>query len=140
MRRHDEFLDHLAHVPMFSACSKKELSLVARLGAVRQVDAGEQLTTQGRPGSELFVVIGGKADVDRGGTSIATLGPGDFFGELALFDARGVRNATVIATTPMSVLVVSRHDFDRLLEEAPSLTRKLLTGMARRIQELDDRI
>jgi CRP-like cAMP-binding protein len=68
---------------------------------------------------------------------VATLGPGDYFGELALLD-RGLRNATVTALTPMEIIVLPQWDFEQALDEAPGMTRKLLTGMARRLRSLDE--
>lgn len=136
MPRRNTYLDHLARVPLFSRCSQDELKRLARRTTDIHVDAGDTLTREGRAGYEFFVVIDGWAEVSRKGKPVAELGPGDFFGELALLD-RGLRDATVTAVTPMEVIVLAQGDFDAALEEAPRMTRKLLAGMARRLRDLD---
>lgn len=132
----DAYLKHLASVPLFAACSKKELGLVARRAEHLQVDARRVLTTEGATGREFFVILDGKARVTRGGKRVATLGPGDYFGELALLD-RSPRNATVIADTPMEVVILGQREFSGLLDEVPGLGHKLLAGMARRLRDAD---
>lgn len=138
MTKKDQYLDHLAAVPMFSACSKKDLQLVAKTADELTVNAGSELTLEGGSGREFFVIVDGKAKVTRGGKQVATLGPGDFFGELSLLD-KAPRNATVIAETPLDVLVLEQRSFTALLAEVPSIARKLMIGMARRLNELDSK-
>jgi CRP-like cAMP-binding protein len=131
-------LDHLKTIPLFSYCSRKELrTLGARSIGVR-VPAGQTLIQQGDRGGEFFVVLAGQAQVSRDGAVVDTVGPGDFFGELAVLD-HAPRNATVTATDPMEVLVFSRSDFETVLFDAPLMTRRLLTGLARRLRGLDQR-
>jgi len=84
------------------------------------------------------VIVDGKASVVRGKRKVATLGPGAFFGELALLD-RAPRNATVRADTDMELFVIGQREFAGLLDEVPGLAHKLLTGMARRLRESDAR-
>ena len=136
MARSDAYLEHLARVPMFSACSRQELQAVARRSTDITFPAGEVLLREGEPGYEAFVIVDGAVRVARGGEEIAVLGPGDFFGELALLD-RGPRNATVTTLAPTETVVLTLQEFDALLEEAPSITRKLLQGLARRLAEVD---
>ena len=134
--RRDAFLDHLAEVPLFSALSKKDLQLVARRAEDVKVDAGKVLVTEGGAGSEFFVIVDGKARVTRRGKKVAELGPGQFFGDLALLD-RAPRNATVVAETPMEVLVLGQREFAGVIDEVPTLAHKLLTSMAQRLREAD---
>jgi CRP/FNR family transcriptional regulator, cyclic AMP receptor protein len=134
--RRDAFLDHLAQVPLFSALSKKDLGLIAKSAEDVKVDAGKVLVTEGSAGAEFFVIMDGKARVTRRGRKVAELGPGDFFGELALLD-RAPRNATVVAETPMEVLVLGQREFGGLIDEVPGLAHKLLAGLARRLREAD---
>ena len=101
--------------------------------------AGEPLVREGDVGHEFYIIVDGKATVSRGGRELATLGPGDFFGELALLDGHR-RNATVTSATPLDVLCVGQQEFAALLSDLPQLSRKLLTGMARRLHELDSRV
>ncbi|MBW3665571.1 MAG: cyclic nucleotide-binding domain-containing protein [Actinobacteria bacterium] len=139
MARMRDYLDHLAQVPLFSRCDKNELKAIARRATELRFEPGRQLVKEGRQGVEFFVIVSGKATVTRGGTEIASLGPGDFFGELALLDNEP-RSASVTVDTPMEALVIDAREFRSLLEDAPQLTFKVLAGMARRIRDLDDRI
>ena len=136
--RRDAFLDHLAEVPLFSAFSKKDLQLVSKNAEDVKVDAGKVLVSEGSAGSEFFIIVDGKARVTRRGKKVAELGPGDFFGDLALLD-RAPRNATVVAETPMEVLVLGQREFAALIDEVPGFAHKLLAGLARRLREADAR-
>jgi CRP/FNR family transcriptional regulator, cyclic AMP receptor protein len=138
MHRLDTKARHLAEVPLFSACSKKDLALLARRGEDVMVDAGKVLVTEGSTGSEFFVIISGKARVTRHRRKVAALGPGDFFGDLALLD-RAPRNASVTADTPMELLVLGQREFAAIIEDVPGFSKKLLAGMARRLREADKR-
>jgi CRP-like cAMP-binding protein len=136
MRRRDAFLDHLAQVPLFSACSKKDLGLVARRVDEVRVPAGKILVSEGETGHEFFVIVDGRARVTRQGKRVATLGPGQAFGELALLD-KHPRNATVIAETDMDLVVLGQREFAGIIDEVPGFARKLLAGMASRLREAD---
>ena len=138
MPKRDVRLEMLARVPMFSACSKKELQLIARRADPLDIDKGQLLVKEGTPGHEFFVIIDGKAKVTRRGRQVAVLGPGSFFGELALLDT-APRNATVTAQTPMEVLILGQREFSGLLAEVPAMSNKVMKGMARRLHELDAR-
>jgi CRP-like cAMP-binding protein len=138
MARKKDYLEHLARVPMFSACSKKDLEAVARQADEVQFEAGDKLMREGEPGREFFVILDGAAEVSRKGKRLGTLGAGGFAGELALLD-RAPRNATVTAMTPVTALVLGQREFSGLLATVPAITQKLLVGMARRLHELDAR-
>jgi len=132
----DAFIDHLSEVPLFSACSKKDLQLVAKRAEDVKVDAGKRLVTEGDTGTEFFVVIDGKATVSKRGQRVAELGPGGFFGELALLD-KAPRNATVTAGTPMELVVLGQREFAGLIDDVPEFAHKLLAGVARRLRQAD---
>lgn len=139
MAKRQAYIQHLSAVPMFSACSKKELTMVARRGTDVVVEPGRVLIREGATGHEFFVIARGEVEVSHDGAAVAKLGPGDFFGELALL-GRTRRSATVTAITELEVIVVSSQEFRALLEEAPNMTFKLLTGMAHRLHELDAKV
>jgi CRP/FNR family transcriptional regulator, cyclic AMP receptor protein len=101
----EEYLNHLASVPLFSGCTTKELRDIAKAAVELTLDEGKEFVTQGDVGREAFVIVEGRADVTRGGQTIAQLGPGDCVGELALLD-HGPRTASVTAATPLTVLVL----------------------------------
>lgn len=132
----EQYLDHLASVPLFSGCTTKELRDIAKATVELTLDEGKEFVTQGDVGREAFIIVDGSADVSRGGKKIATLGPGDCVGELALLD-HGPRTATVVATTPLTVLVLGPREFSGLLDEVPTLNHKILAALASRVRELD---
>jgi CRP-like cAMP-binding protein len=129
-------VDHLSNVPLFSACSKKELTEIARSSDQLSVGDGYALTTQDESSREAFVIMSGKAIVKRNGRKVAELGPGDSVGELGLLD-RGVRTATVVTDGPAEILVVGPREFSTLLQDVPSLSKKLLQHLAATVRELD---
>lgn len=133
-RSQDAKVELLRGVPLFSSCSKRELSRIASLADQIEVPEGKELTREGDQGSEFFVVVEGRARVvvrDRG--RITPLGPGASFGELSLLD-QGPRSATVEAETDMQLLVLNTRSFSSLLAEVPSVARKLLAAMAARLR------
>jgi CRP/FNR family cyclic AMP-dependent transcriptional regulator len=136
MARRDAFVDHLAQVPLFSACSKKDLQLVAKRAEDVKVDGGKQLVSEGEAGTEFFVIIEGNATVSRHGRRVAGLGPGGFFGELALLD-KAPRNSTITADTPMELVVLGQREFAGLIDDVPEFAHKLLAGLARRLRDAD---
>jgi CRP-like cAMP-binding protein len=123
----------LSGVPLFSACSRGELNRIASLVDQVEVPAGKSLAREGDPGWEFFVICEGKAKATKRGRKIASLGPGAFFGEMSLLD-EGPRSATVTAESDMQLLVLSSRSFSALVAENPSVSRKLLRGMAERLR------
>lgn len=134
MRRKDRKVDLLRGVGLFSACTDRELGKVARLVTEVAVPAGRVLVEQGEPGREFFVIRDGSAKVLKNGRKVATLGPGAFFGELALLYG-GPRTATVVADTPMALYALHAQEFSALLEDAPTVPRKILRALAVRLRE-----
>jgi CRP-like cAMP-binding protein len=130
------YLDHLGSVPLFSACSKKELQAIARASVEVDIPDGRTFVEQGETGREAFIIVDGKADVARNGRKIATVGPGSCVGELALLD-RGPRTASVTAKGPLKLLVLGPREFSGLLDEVPTITHKLLASLASQVRELD---
>src|SRR4051794_29090423 len=104
------YLEHLSQVALFSSCSNRDLQKIAKASDEVTIDEERVLVEQDKPGHEFFVIIEGTAAVKRSNRKIATLGPGDHFGELALFDG-GPRTATVVAETPLKVLVLGQREF-----------------------------
>lgn len=128
--------DHLSQVPLFAACSKKELGIIAKATDEISLDDGHVLTTQDDRSSEAFVIVSGKATVKRNGRKVADLGPGAMIGQLGLLD-RGPRTATVTADGPVEVLVIGPREFAALLDDVPSITHKLLRSLAGMVRDLD---
>jgi CRP-like cAMP-binding protein len=139
MHRTNEIDRYLAEIPLFSACSKRELQTVSGLTTALTIPAGKVVTSEGQPGREFVVILDGKATVSIHGTEIATLGRGDFFGEIALLDG-GPRTATVVAETDLVARVISHAEFSQMLEDVPAMARKLLVGVAARLRDADVRL
>jgi CRP/FNR family transcriptional regulator, cyclic AMP receptor protein len=130
--------DLLASVWLFEHCSRKELDGLQRAATALDVPAGRVLATQGETGSEFFVIVDGKAEATRGGTSIGVLGPGTFFGEMALLE-RKPRAATVTTLEPTTVLVVTAREFDDVVKTMPSVDRKMLIALSGRLRDIETR-
>jgi CRP/FNR family transcriptional regulator, cyclic AMP receptor protein len=130
--KHD-VVDQLSRVPLFSGCSRKDLQTIARV--VKDIDHadGVVIAREGEPGVGLFVIVDGTAEVTIGGSKKATLGPGDFFGEIALLDG-GPRTATVTATSDIQMLGLTEWVFRGLMQEHPTIAVKTLQQMAARLR------
>jgi CRP/FNR family transcriptional regulator, cyclic AMP receptor protein len=122
--------DGIGSLPLFSDCTKTERRRVLSLGTTLSIQARTTLTVQGDPGDEFFVAVSGSASCSRAGEVIGLLGPGDFFGEVALLDG-GLRSASVIAESAMTVMVFSRREFGGLLA-MPGVVRRMLPVVASR--------
>jgi CRP-like cAMP-binding protein len=126
--------DLIRGVGLFAGLSQRELGRIATLVDELRVDAGHVLCTEGRPGSEFFVIANGRAEATRHGEHLAFLGPGAFFGEMSLLD-HGPRSATVTATTSMHLLVLDARAFLGLVADHPAVARKVMRGLAERLRE-----
>jgi CRP-like cAMP-binding protein len=135
----DERIRLLRGIWLFSTCNDDELARVAAVAKPREADVGATLTVQGEGGSEFFVIVTGDASAAVDGAEVGTIGPGGFFGEMALIDG-GERVATVTATSPMRLLVLDRHDFNDVLEMAmPQVAPKLLAVVGARMRAIEAR-
>jgi len=132
----DKKIEMLSQVPLFRACTDKELKRIAAIAETVQIGEGEVLTKEGAPGREFYVIAEGKASVTLRGDELAKLGSGDFFGEMALLD-ESPRAATVTAITPMQAYVVASQDFTTLIEDVPIVARQILKGIAQRLREME---
>lgn len=134
----NSYLDSLSQIRLFSSMSRRDLQKIAKASDEIDVPAGKVLVEQGSRGREAFVIIEGTATVKRNGRKVAAFGPGDHFGELALLD-NGSRTATVVADTPMRVLVIGQREFSGVIDEVPGLAHKVLASLASTIRELDQK-
>jgi CRP/FNR family transcriptional regulator, cyclic AMP receptor protein len=135
MLRKDAKIELLKKVPLFSHCNKKQLAAIASFADLVDLPAGTELIREGARGREFMVIVKGAGDVRRKGRKIATIGPGDFIGEMALISG-GPRNATVKTTSDTSLLVVTDREFWRLLDEAPEMQKSMLKALGARLQPL----
>ncbi len=124
-------------LPIFAGCTEAELDEIDQLADEVHVAAGKTVMRQGDLGQEFAVISTGEADVIKDGKVVATLGPGAYFGEVALLDAV-TRTASIVATTDMTLEVIDRRGFNTLLDDLPRLARSMLRGTAKRLAELED--
>ena len=128
----DAKIELLRNVPLFAGCTKKELrELAARTDEI-DLREGYVLMREGRPGREFVVLVEGSARVTRDGNVLADLGEGDWVGEIALL-TNVPRTATVTATSPIRVLVITDRSFRRLVETMPSIALKVLASVGDRL-------
>jgi CRP-like cAMP-binding protein len=116
--------DRLREFPLFADCDTADLKKLTRESAETSVPAGWALIQDETPGDACYVILSGEAKVTKGGDSIATLGTGDIVGEVALLTT-GLRTASVIAVTQLSLLHIKSDAFAHLLEQRPDLRDKL---------------
>jgi hypothetical protein len=124
----------IAKVPLLAALEPGEAQKIAAVFKERRFMAGETVTKEGAGGAALFVIDEGTADVTVGGERRGVLGPGDFFGEIALID-EGARTATVTAATDLVCRGLTVWDFKPLVMQNPGLAWQLLQSLARRLRE-----
>lgn len=136
--RPDKFAT-LRHLPLFAGCTSQELDEIDRLADRVTIEAGRTVIRQGDLGQEFALIIDGEADVMRDDKVVATLGPGDFFGEVALIESIN-RTASVVAKTDLTLEVLDRRGFNTLLDELPRLARSILKGVTHRLAEREEEI
>lgn len=129
-------LDVLRHVPIFQGLSARSLKRVRDIAEEVRYMEGARVVKAGDEGDSFFVMVSGQAKVVSGsGKVLARLLPGDFFGEISLLDG-GERTATVIAETPLAMLMVQRSRFHRMLAEDPTVTISMLKQVAQRLRRM----
>ncbi len=126
-------IDMLKKVPLFAGLDNKELQEIARSMRERRFKAGDTVTQEGAGGVGFFVVEEGQADVNVGGESKGSVGPGDYFGEIALIN-ESPRTATLTARTDMLCYGMTPWDFRPLVETNSTIALKLLTAMAEKMR------
>jgi CRP-like cAMP-binding protein len=133
----DTKVESLRRAPLFENLSKSELEHLAKRTEDLEVEPGKVLCREGEPAQEFFVIIDGEVEVTRNGERIRTLGPGDFFGEIALLEDIP-RTATVTAITPLRFFVLTRQSFWSMVESMPDVDRKILRALAKRALATSD--
>ncbi|MCD6015367.1 MAG: cyclic nucleotide-binding protein [Solirubrobacterales bacterium] len=131
----DRKMEALKRAPLFEDLARKELVQLARVSEDLEVPAGRVLCEEGEIGHEFFVIVDGEIEVTRNGRRVATRSSGDFFGEIALIEEIP-RTATVTAKTPLRFFVLTRQAFAEMIDANPSVERKVLRALARRVVEL----
>ena len=130
---HDTKVDALAKAPLFAALSRQELGELAKATEDLEDEEGKTLTREGDLGREFFVIVDGDVSVTQDGNEIRRLGPGDFFGEIALIYDNARRTATVTAASPLRFFVLTRQSFRSLLEHQPEIEEKVMAALEERL-------
>ncbi len=128
----------IAKVPLFAGLEKRDLDRIADSFKERNYDAGDAIATEGQGAAGFFVIGEGTAKVTVQGKDRATLGPGDYFGEIALID-EGARTATVTAETAMTTYAMTFWEFRPIVETDARIAWKLVQALAHRLREADAR-
>ena len=128
--------EQLATVPLLASLSPDQLEAVASLTELRSEPAGTQLVGEGASGYSLFIIVEGTATVTGETTELSTLGPGDFFGEIALLGDEGRHTATVTATSPVTLAVMFGSDFRVFERDFPDAARQMKEAMDDRLTSL----
>lgn len=125
----------LSQITLFSDLSKADVKKIERLMTPVSIKAGREFITEGKPGREAFILVEGTASVHHGKRLVATLGPGDVIGEMSVL-AGFPRSATVRAETDLTCEVLNRREFSSLLDEVPTIARKIMVAAIKRVHEL----
>ncbi len=126
-------IEMLKRVPLFAECSKKELAEIALITDEIGLKEGATLIKEGSRGSEFFILLDGSVRVSRSGRKLAELGAGSYFGEIALV-SDVPRTATVQASSPVTVLVLTDRGFDQLMRRVPGIAVHVLRSLAERVK------
>jgi CRP-like cAMP-binding protein len=125
----DQKVTALSKVPLFASCVPKEMAAIGQLADEVSVPAGKVIAQEGSAAHEFFVIVDGSVDISKKGKVVRTLGPGEFFGELAML-GKVARTATATAATPTSLLVMAHREFTTLLVDHPGIQEKVLRTVA----------
>jgi CRP-like cAMP-binding protein len=126
--------DQLKQIPLFAGLDDRELRPIANTLRERTFKAGQPVTEEGRSGVGFFVIESGEATVSVDGKDVRKLGPGDYFGEIALI-SEGARSATIVADTDLVCHGLTSWDFKPIVESHSSIAWKLLQTLAQRVAE-----
>jgi CRP-like cAMP-binding protein len=129
----------LERVPIFSSLKKSQLKKIAQASMIRSFDSQENIAREGDTGVAFYLILEGEVEVRRGKKSLARLGQGQFFGELAVIDARP-RTADVVALEKSKCLILNSWNFDGLIKSNSDIAMAMLKEMARRLRETDQSI
>ena len=129
----DAKLELLRRAPLLAGLGRKEIEEVGRLAEEIDVPAGQVLMREGQAGREFFVVVDGEVSIVRGGNTLATMGAGDYFGEIALL-SEGPRTATATTESSSKLLVLGHREFHSLMDQFPAIRTCVLEAVATRIR------
>ena len=129
-----ELAERLGAVPLFERCAKRDLRAVARHVETITYGVGDEVVTEGAMADAFFLILEGTAVLNRHGNDVATLGAGDYFGEIALLDP-SPRSASVTATSELRVAALNERMFRVLLRDVPEISSAMLASLARMLRD-----
>ena len=129
----DPKVDRLAQVPLFKALSKRDLQFLASRVDEVSLKPGQTVIREGQPTESFFILVSGNVNVTRAGKPAATLGPGDFFGEIGMLD-KGPATATVVTEGPVDAMVLSHAQFRDAIKANEGLALQVIAAMAQRLR------
>jgi CRP-like cAMP-binding protein len=132
-RRDNPRAGAISRLEPFAGCTHSQLETVARHSDDVDLREGQILMREGASGRECFVIAEGEADVRIEGEVVATVGPGDIVGEMAVID-RAPRSATVVARTPIRAVVMTTQQFAAVADSCPSVTKRVMSTLAQRLR------
>jgi CRP-like cAMP-binding protein len=128
--------DRVASIPLLAALDKRARQQVLRTAREAHYAAGQTVVREGDPATVLYLIVSGHAGVQQGGEKVGSLGPGEFFGELALIESHG-RTATVVAEDELDCLLISAWEFRASLEEHPQMAIPMLQAIIARLHRTE---
>jgi hypothetical protein len=137
---HVDMILHLRSLDLFAGLTTRQLAELARVVAERNVESGATIVREGDFDDQMYFIVDGQVRITKEGAPVSALGPGEFFGEIAVFDG-AQRSASAIAEGPVRLLRLDRRDFFEVMEEHPAIAIAICQTLSRRIRELlDDRL
>ncbi len=127
-------MEMLAKASLWSGLDKKDLKFIAKMSKEREYDAGSTIVEKGEGGVGFYLILNGLVEIKSNGTTLAKLGPGQFFGEMSVIDNQP-RSANVVAVEPSKCLILSAWSFNALITEHPKIALKILQEFVRRLRD-----
>ena len=135
----DSVIEMLQNTPVWSGLTSQDLGMVAKYSEERKIESGQTIVKKGAPGDGFYLLLDGAVEVRSGGDILSKLGPGQFFGEMAIFEEQP-RSADVITVEPSRVLFLSANAFKTLLFANPRIGLKMLQERSKRLRNTTQRL
>ncbi len=124
----------VSRVPLFANLGKKHLNYISEVGRRSSYDPGEKIVKKGEEGNGLYLILEGEVEVRSGDRVLASLGKGNFFGEIALFDSQP-RSADIVAVSRTTCFGITARSFERILQKEPKIVQGIIRELARRLRK-----
>ena len=132
-------VEMLQKTPLWTGLTSQDLGLVAKYAEEQKFESGQKIVSKGEPGTGFYLLLEGAVEVRSGAQTLSKLGPGQFFGEMAIFDNQP-RSADVVAIEPSRILILSANSFKTLLFANPKIALRMLQELARRLRTTNEHL